>query len=250
MEEQRLQKVLSAHGVASRRQAEQMITEGRVRVNGNTARLGDKVTETDVIEVDGAVLRRAPRPVYIMLHKPRGYVTTCKDEQGRRDVTELVRDCPERVYPVGRLDLNSEGLLLLTNDGALANRLMHPSGQVEKVYLCWVPVTRRGRGKAAGAPGAGRTPAESGPGGAAAGQRGPGHDRGGHHRGPQPAGPPHVRAGGTPCDAAQAHRRGTAAAGPAARGPVAVPDRRGSIVSPQPAVKFFLQIFGKPRIIQ
>ena len=72
MEEQRLQKVLSAHGVASRRQAEQMITEGRVRVNGNTARLGDKVTETDVIEVDGAVLRRAPRPVYIMLHKPRG----------------------------------------------------------------------------------------------------------------------------------------------------------------------------------
>ncbi len=138
MEEQRLQKVLSAHGVASRRQAEQMITEGRVRVNGNTARLGDKVTETDVIEVDGAVLRRAPRPVYIMLHKPRGYVTTCKDEQGRRDVTELVRDCPERVYPVGRLDLNSEGLLLLTNDGALANRLMHPSGQVEKVYLCWV----------------------------------------------------------------------------------------------------------------
>lgn len=138
MEEQRLQKVLSAHGVASRRQAEQMITEGRVRVNGNTARLGDKVTETDVIEVDGAVLRRAPRPVYIMLHKPRGYVTTCKDEQGRRDVTELVKDCPERVYPVGRLDLNSEGLLLLTNDGALANRLMHPSGQVEKVYLCWV----------------------------------------------------------------------------------------------------------------
>lgn len=138
MEEQRLQKVLSAHGVASRRQAEQMITEGRVRVNGNTARLGDKVTETDVIEVDGAILRRAPRPVYIMLHKPRGYVTTCKDEQGRRDVTELVKDCPERVYPVGRLDLNSEGLLLLTNDGALANRLMHPSGQVEKVYLCWV----------------------------------------------------------------------------------------------------------------
>ncbi len=138
MEEQRLQKVLSVHGVASRRQAEQMITEGRVRVNGNTAQLGDKVTETDVIEVDGAVLRRAPRPVYIMLHKPRGYVTTCKDEQGRRDVTELVRDCPERVYPVGRLDLNSEGLLLLTNDGALANRLMHPSGQVEKIYLCWV----------------------------------------------------------------------------------------------------------------
>ena len=152
MEEQRLQKVLSVHGVASRRQAEQMITEGRVRVNGNTAQLGDKVTETDVIEVDGAVLRRAPRPVYIMLHKPRGYVTTCKDEQGRRDVTELVRDCPQRVYPVGRLDLNSEGLLLLTNDGAAANRLTHPSGQVEKVYLAWVTGYRPGAEAALGRP--------------------------------------------------------------------------------------------------
>ena len=110
------------------------------------------MTETDVIEVDGAVLRRAPRPVYIMLHKPRGYVTTCKDEQGRRDVTELVRDCPERVYPVGRLDLNSEGLLLLTNDGALTNRLMHPSGQVEKVYLCWVTGYKAGPRTSCGAP--------------------------------------------------------------------------------------------------
>lgn len=144
MEEQRLQKVLSAHGVASRRQAEQMILEGRVRVNGNTAQLGDKVTEDDVIEVDGAVLRRQPQPVYILLHKPRGFVTTCKDEQGRRDVTELVKDCPERVYPVGRLDLNSEGLLLMTNDGALANRLMHPSGNIEKVYLCWVTGYEKG----------------------------------------------------------------------------------------------------------
>ena len=152
MEEQRLQKVLSVHGVASRRQAEQMITEGRVRVNGNTAQLGDKVTETDVIEVDGAVLRRAPRPVYIMLHKPRGYVTTCKDEQGRRDVTELVRDCPERVYPVGRLDLNSEGLLLLTNDGAAAQHLLHPSENVEKVYLAWVTGYRPGAERALAGP--------------------------------------------------------------------------------------------------
>lgn len=136
--EQRLQKVLSAYGVASRRLAEQMILEGRVRVNGNTASLGDKVDGGDVIEVDGRVLRKEPERVYLMLHKPRGYVTTLHDEQGRKDVTQLLLGCPERVYPVGRLDLNSEGLLLLTNDGELANRLMHPSGQVEKVYLCWV----------------------------------------------------------------------------------------------------------------
>lgn len=136
--EQRLQKVLSARGVASRRQAEQMILEGRVRVNGNTASLGDKVDDGDVIEVDGRVLAQEPQKIYLMLHKPRGYVTTLHDEQGRKDVTQLLTGCPERVYPVGRLDLNSEGLLLLTNDGELANRLMHPSGQVEKVYLCWV----------------------------------------------------------------------------------------------------------------
>ena len=136
--EQRLQKVLSACGVASRRQAEQMILDGRVRVNGSTASLGDKADDGDIIEVDGRVLDRKTNHIYIMLHKPRGYVTTLRDEQGRRDVTQLLTGCLERVYPVGRLDLNSEGLLLLTNDGALANRLMHPSGQVEKVYLCWV----------------------------------------------------------------------------------------------------------------
>lgn len=145
MEEQRLQKVLSAYGVASRRQAEQMILDGRVRVNGNTAQLGDKVVDgEDVIEVDGKVLRKEPERVYLMLHKPRGYVTTMHDEQGRRDVTMLVQDCPQRVYPVGRLDLSSEGLLLMTNDGAVANRLMHPSGQVEKVYLAWVNRYRPG----------------------------------------------------------------------------------------------------------
>lgn len=136
--EQRLQKVLSSYGVASRRQAEQMILDGRVRVNGNTASLGDKVDDGDVIEVDGRVLKKEPERIYVMLHKPRGYVTTLHDEQGRKDVTQLLTGCPERVYPVGRLDLNSEGLLLLTNDGAMANRLMHPSGQVEKVYLAWV----------------------------------------------------------------------------------------------------------------
>ena len=136
--EQRLQKVLSSYGVASRRQAEQMILDGRVRVNGNTASLGDKVDDGDVIEVDGRVLKQQPKHIYIMMNKPRGYVTTLRDERGRKDVTQLLHGCPERVYPVGRLDLNSEGLLLLTNDGEMANRLMHPSGQVEKVYLCWV----------------------------------------------------------------------------------------------------------------
>lgn len=136
---ERIQKILSACGVASRRQAEQMILDGRVRVNGNTARLGDRVVAgEDVVEVDGKALRRRPAPVYLMLNKPRGYVTTMHDEQGRKDVAGLVADCPQRVYPVGRLDLNSEGLLLMTNDGAAANRLMHPSGQVEKVYLAWV----------------------------------------------------------------------------------------------------------------
>lgn len=137
--EQRLQKVLSSHGIASRREAERMILDGRVRVNGNTAALGDKVDENeDVIEVDGKTLRKEPERVYLMLNKPRGYVTTMHDEQGRKDVTQLVADCPQRVYPVGRLDLNSEGLLLLTNDGAVANRMMHPSGHVEKTYLVWV----------------------------------------------------------------------------------------------------------------
>lgn len=143
--EERLQKLLSAWGVASRRQAEQMILDGRVRVNGNTAGLGDRADPAeDVIEVDGRALRKRPAAVYLMLHKPRGYVTTLRDEQGRKDVAALVSGCGARVYPVGRLDLNSEGLLLLTNDGAAANRLMHPSGQVEKVYLAWVRDYRDG----------------------------------------------------------------------------------------------------------
>ena len=118
-----------------------MIEAGRVRVNGNTARLGEQVdAEEDVIELDGARLktRQEPELVYRMLCKPRGFVTTMHDEKGRRSVAELVRDLPVRVYPVGRLDCNSEGLLLLTNDGELANALMHPKKQVDKVYLVWV----------------------------------------------------------------------------------------------------------------
>ena len=111
--EQRLQKILSNYGVASRRKAEQMIIDRRVRVNGNTASLGDVADdEEDVIEVDGVRLKRQPARVVLMLNKPRGYVCTLSDEKGRKNVAELVSGCGARVYPVGRLDLNSEGLLL------------------------------------------------------------------------------------------------------------------------------------------
>lgn len=137
--EQRLQKILSSCGAASRRKAEQLILERRVRVNGNTASLGDTADiEEDVIEVDGVRLKKQPEKVVLMLNKPKGYVCTLSDEKGRKNVSELVADCGVRVYPVGRLDLNSEGLLLLTNDGELANRLTHPKKEVDKVYLVWL----------------------------------------------------------------------------------------------------------------
>lgn len=137
--EQRLQKIIASYGVASRRKAEQMILERRVRVNGNTASLGDTADdEEDIIEVDGMRLKKQPERVVLMLYKPRGYVCTLSDEKGRKTVAELVKDCGARVYPVGRLDLNSEGLLLLTNDGELANRLTHPKKEVDKVYLVWL----------------------------------------------------------------------------------------------------------------
>lgn len=137
--EERLQKILARYGVASRRGAEQMILDRRVRVNGNTAQLGDTAVDgEDIIEVDGVRLKKEPERVVLMLNKPRGYVTTLSDEKGRKTVAELVQDAGVRVYPVGRLDLNSEGLLLLTNDGELANRLMHPRGEVNKTYLVWV----------------------------------------------------------------------------------------------------------------
>ncbi len=137
--EERLQKILSRHGIASRRQAEKMILDGRVAVNGKTASLGDLADdEVDEIAVDGRSLAAEPAKCYLMLNKPRGYVTTLQDERGRKNVAELVADCGQRVYPVGRLDQYSEGLLLLTNDGELANRLMHPRGDVHKIYHVWV----------------------------------------------------------------------------------------------------------------
>ncbi len=112
---------------------------GRVRVNGNTAHLGDRADPAeDVIEIDGKPLPRRQEKLYLMLHKPRGYITTMSDEKGRPSVWELVAACGQRVYPVGRLDCNSEGLLLFTNDGEFANHLMHPSHEVEKTYLTWV----------------------------------------------------------------------------------------------------------------
>ena len=126
--EERLQKILSAHGVSSRRAAEGYLSAGRVTVNGCTARVGDKADpERDDIRVDGRPLRRPARRTYLMLNKPRGYVTTLSDEKGRRTVAELVAGCGARVWPVGRLDLDSEGLLLLTDDGALTHALLHPS---------------------------------------------------------------------------------------------------------------------------
>ncbi|MBR4622728.1 MAG: rRNA pseudouridine synthase [Ruminococcus sp.] len=137
MEKIRIQKIIADSGYCSRRKAEELIAAGKVTVNGRSCSLGDKALPgRDVIAIDGEQLKMAKKKnlCYIMLHKPRGYVTTMNDEQGRRCVTELIADYPERVYPVGRLDRNSEGLLLFTNDGALANDIMHPSKHISKTY--------------------------------------------------------------------------------------------------------------------
>ena len=131
----RLQKILSARGVASRRRAEEMIASGRVTCNGVVCKIGDSADpETDVILIDGKPLPEESRKVYIKLHKPRGYVTTLSDEKGRKNAAQLVADCRQRVYPIGRLDMDSEGLLLFTNDGDFANLLMHPKHEVSKTY--------------------------------------------------------------------------------------------------------------------
>lgn len=137
--EDRLQKILSAAGVCSRRKAEEYITAGRVTVNGQVAALGDRADpERDLVELDGVPVLRSGSSTLLMLYKPRGVVTTLSDEKGRKTVADLVKDCPARVWPVGRLDMDSEGLLLLTDDGELTNRLIHPRHEVEKEYLVWV----------------------------------------------------------------------------------------------------------------
>ncbi len=136
---ERLQKILSSRGVCSRRKAEELITAGKVSVNGITAQLGDAADpEVDEILVEGKVLPTRESYVYILLNKPRGFVTTLSDEKGRPNAAQLVADCGTRVYPVGRLDMDSEGLLLFTNDGDFANTLMHPKHEVEKTYDTWV----------------------------------------------------------------------------------------------------------------
>ena len=137
--EERLQKLISACGLASRRAAEEWIIAGRVSVNGEPAHLGDRADpDRDEILVDGRPLRTGDSRTYLMLHKPRGYVTTLSDEKGRKTVADLVKSCGARVWPVGRLDLDSEGLLIMTDDGALTQQLLHPSYEIEKEYLVWV----------------------------------------------------------------------------------------------------------------
>lgn len=131
----RLQKYMADNGIASRRKSEEIIASGKVKINGRVAQIGDKVNPNkDKVTVYGKRVARVKRNYYIMLHKPRGFVTTMHDEMGRKCVADLVKDIPARVYPVGRLDRESEGLLLLTNDGAFANALTHPSKHIPKTY--------------------------------------------------------------------------------------------------------------------
>ncbi len=136
---ERIQKIIASRGITSRRKAEELILAGRVTCNGHVCLLGERADpNADNILLDGKPLPSGGEYTYIMLHKPRGCVTTLSDEKGRRDITQLITDCPVRVYPVGRLDMDSEGLLLLTNDGDFANRLMHPSHQIDKTYRVFV----------------------------------------------------------------------------------------------------------------
>ncbi len=138
-ETQRLQKVLAHAGVASRRAAEDLIRQGRVRVDGViVTELGVQVRPNQAIEVDGASIHRDTLPVYVLLYKPRGVVTTSSDPQGRKTVLDLITGISNRIYPVGRLDYDTKGALLLTDDGALTHRLMHPSYEIEKVYRATV----------------------------------------------------------------------------------------------------------------
>lgn len=132
---ERLQKVIAHAGIASRRKAEQLILEGKVKVNGKVVtELGVKVSSADQIEVNGVEIEKES-PVYYMFYKPRGVISSVKDERGRKVVTDYFDQIEERIYPIGRLDYDTSGLLLLTNDGEFAHLLMHPKSEVEKVYI-------------------------------------------------------------------------------------------------------------------
>ncbi|MEA1852938.1 pseudouridine synthase [Cytobacillus sp. OWB-43] len=135
---ERLQKVIAHAGVASRRKAEQLIVDGRVKVNGKIVKeLGVKVTPSDKVEVDGIPVE-GEEPVYFLLYKPRGVLSSVADDKGRKVVTDYFEHVKQRIYPVGRLDYDTSGLLLLTNDGEFANLLMHPRNEIEKVYVAKV----------------------------------------------------------------------------------------------------------------
>lgn len=136
---ERIQKLISACGVTSRRKAEELILQGRVRVNGATAVLGDVADlSKDIVDIDGVQLKEPDNQITVMLNKPRGFVTTVSDEKGRRTVMDLLPANSPRLYPIGRLDMYSEGLLLLTNDGELAQKMTHPAQEIEKEYHLWV----------------------------------------------------------------------------------------------------------------
>lgn len=132
----RIQKYIADAGIASRRASEKLIAAGKVKINKRTAKIGDKIDPTakDKVTVNGIEIKAERKKYYIMLNKPRGFVTTMHDEKNRKCVADLVKDIPARVYPIGRLDKDSEGLLLLTNDGHFANRIMHPSHNIYKTY--------------------------------------------------------------------------------------------------------------------
>lgn len=136
MEKIRIQKMIADSGYCSRRKAEELISNGRVKLNGRPIKLGDKCSYKDLITIDGEriYLTRKKNYIYLMMNKPRGYVTTVSDELERKCVMDLLEGLEERVYPVGRLDRNSEGLLLFTNDGEFANSIMHPSRHIAKTY--------------------------------------------------------------------------------------------------------------------
>jgi 23S rRNA pseudouridine2605 synthase len=135
MAEVRLQKFLAESGVASRRKSEELIEQGKVKVNGRVAMIGDKIDpKKDSVTVSGKKIVKTKTFTYIVLHKPRGFITTMSDEMDRKCVAELIKDVPGRVYPVGRLDRDSEGMLLFTNDGAFANAMTHPTKHVPKTY--------------------------------------------------------------------------------------------------------------------